>query len=119
MVNRDSKVVCTGNQTKESIILHSKEYPHLVNFVKYFDEIANVRQKKGFHHLPSYQSDVKKVLQDLMQNVVLVYDPNRKLHCQIFVIDINPFVNSFKKLPIMVHRHKPTLPFFRLRNMQN
>ena len=25
MVNRDRKVVCTGNQTKESIILHIKE----------------------------------------------------------------------------------------------
>lgn len=48
MVNRDSKVVCTGNQTKESIILHSKEYPHLVNLVKHFDEIAYVRQKKSF-----------------------------------------------------------------------
>ena len=118
MVNRDSKVVCTRNQMKERIILHSKVYPHLVNFVKHFDEIANIRQKKGFHHLPSYQSDVKKVLQDLMQNDILVYDPNRKRHCQKFVIDRNPFVNSFKKLPIMIHRYKPTLPFCRLRNMQ-
>ena len=118
MVNRDSKVVCTRNQMKERIILHSKVYPHIVNFVKHFDEIANIRQKKGFHHLPSYQSDVKKVLQDLMQNDILVYDPNRKRHCQKFVIDRNPFVNSFKKLPIMIHRYKPTLPFCRLRNMQ-
>ncbi|XP_048770593.2 uncharacterized protein LOC125676812 [Ostrea edulis] len=117
MVNRDSKVACTGNQTKDSIILHSKEYPHLVNFVKHLDEIANVRQKKGFHHLPSYQSDVKKVLQDLMQNDILVYDPNRKLHCKKFVIDRNPFDNAFTKLPIMIHRHKPTLPFCRLRNL--
>ncbi|XP_062586325.1 uncharacterized protein LOC134247949 [Saccostrea cucullata] len=116
MLNRDSKVICTGNQTKDSIILHSKEYPHLVEFVKHFDEIANVREKKGFHHLPSYQSDVKKVLQDLMQNDILAYDPNRKLHCQKFVIDRNPFVNSFKKLPLMIYRHRPTSPFCRLRN---
>lgn len=118
MVNRDSKVACTGNQTKESIILHSKEYPHLVNFVKHFDEIASVRQKKGFHHLPSYQSDVQKVLQDLMQNDILVYDPNRTFHCQKLIIDRNPYVNCFTKLPIMIHRHKPNLPYCRLRNMQ-
>lgn len=118
MVNRDSKVACTGNQTKESIILHSKEYPHLVNFVKHFDEIASVRQKKGFHHLPSYQSDVQKVLQDLMQNDILVYDPNRTFRCQKLIIDRNPYVNCFTKLPIMIHRHKPNLPYCRLRNMQ-
>lgn len=115
MVNRDSKVVYTGNQTKESIILHSKEYPHLVNFVKHFDEIANVRQKKGFHHLPSYQSEKKSCKTYCKMKFLCMTQTG---NCQKFVIDRNSFVNSFKKLPLMIHRHKPTLPFCRLRNMQ-
>lgn len=82
MLNRDSKVACSGYQTKESIILHSKAYPNLINFVKHFDEISCIRERKGFHHLPSYQTDVEKVLKDLMENNVLVYNPQRKLHCQ-------------------------------------
>ncbi|VDI19247.1 Hypothetical predicted protein [Mytilus galloprovincialis] len=30
MLNRDSKDIVTGHQTKESIIAHSKQYPHLI-----------------------------------------------------------------------------------------
>ena len=61
MLNRDSKVACSGHQTKESIIKHSQEYPILINFVKHYDVINRCRVRKGFHHLPSYLGDVKKV----------------------------------------------------------
>lgn len=116
MLNRDSKVACSGYQTKESIILHSKAYPNLINFVKHFDEISCIRERKGFHHLPSYQTDVEKVLKDLMENNVLVYNPQRKLHCQKLSTDRNPHSNSFFRLSSMIHRHRTNLPFGRLRN---
>jgi hypothetical protein len=51
----------SGHQTKESIIKHSQEYPILINFVKHYDAINRCRIRKGFHHLPSYLGDVKKV----------------------------------------------------------
>lgn len=116
MLNRDSKVVYSGYQTKESIILHSKSYPILFNFVKHFDEISCIRERKGFHHLSSYQTDVSRVLKDLMENNVLVYNPQRKLHCQKLSTNRNPYSNSFFRLSSMIHRHRPNLPFGRLRN---
>jgi hypothetical protein len=61
MLTRDSKVACSGHQTKESIIKHSQEYPILINFVKHYDVINRCRVRKWFHHLPSYLGDVKKV----------------------------------------------------------
>lgn len=116
MLNRDSKVVCCGYQTKESIILHSKEYPNLINFAKHFDKISCIRERKGFHHLLPYQTYVEQVLNDLMENNVLVYNPQRKLHCQKLSTDSNPYSNSFFRLSSMIHRHRPNLPFGRLRN---
>jgi len=61
MLNRDTKVACSGHQTKESILKHSKEYPHLVNLANHFDAITHLTGRKGFHHLPSYQNDVKQL----------------------------------------------------------
>lgn len=61
MLNRDTKVACSGHQTVDSIVAHSREYPHIVNMTKHFNEIRGVTQNKRFHHLPSYKQDVMKV----------------------------------------------------------
>ena len=66
MLNRDSKIACKGHQTKESILKHSKEYPILVEMTKHVEKISNTRVRKGFHHLPSYETDVQIVLKDLL-----------------------------------------------------
>lgn len=116
MLDRDSKVACSGYQTRYIIILHSKEYPNLINFVKHFDQISCIRERKGFHYLPSYQTDVEKVLKDLMENNVLVYNPQRKLHCQKLSTDRNPYSNSFLRLSSMIHRHRLNPPLSGLRN---
>lgn len=50
MLNRDSKEIVKGHQTKTSIISHSKEFPHLINFTNQFDIIS--------------QSDVNFLLKD-------------------------------------------------------
>ncbi|VDI37139.1 Hypothetical predicted protein, partial [Mytilus galloprovincialis] len=60
MLNRDSKVACSGHQTVESIIAHSKEYPIVIDITKHFDAITEIHQRKGFHHLPSYKEAVLK-----------------------------------------------------------
>ena len=54
MLNRDSKNITSGHQTKESIIAHSKHFPHLISYVKHYDHILEIRGRKGFHRLPSY-----------------------------------------------------------------
>lgn len=61
MLNRDSKDIVTGHQTKESIVAHSKQYPHLINYIKHFDIISDIRYRKGFHNIPEYKADVMKV----------------------------------------------------------
>ncbi|CAC5414675.1 unnamed protein product [Mytilus coruscus] len=82
MLNRDTKVTCSGHQTKKSILKHSKEYPHLVNFASHFDNITNLTGKKGFHHLPSYQADVQTIAKDLLQENVLTYKTSRIIKCK-------------------------------------
>lgn len=67
MLNRDSKVDCSGHQTEDSIVQDSKEYPHIINIAKQYDVISDIKIKKGFHHLPSYREDFRKVLTDLMR----------------------------------------------------
>ena len=67
MLNRDCKDIVTGHQTKESIIAHSKQYPHLINYIKHFDAMSDVRQRKGFQKLPSYKADVMKVAKELLR----------------------------------------------------
>lgn len=39
----------------------------LVNFVNHHDSICGVTQRKGFHHLPFYLEDVKKVALELAE----------------------------------------------------
>lgn len=116
MLNRDTKVTCSAHQTKESILQHSKEYPHLVNFVHHFDNITHLKGKKGFHHIPTYQADVQKITKDLMQENVLSYKTGRTMQCQDLIKDRNPFDSAYFGLRTMIHRHQPTVPYHRLRN---
>lgn len=116
MLNRDSKDIVTGHQTKESIIAHSKQYPHLINYIKHFDVMSDVRQRKGFHKLPSYKADVMKVAKELLDVKALDYTKKRTLICKELCTDRNPFENSYKGLATFIHRHKPMIPFSRLRN---
>lgn len=116
MLNRDSKVACSGHQTEDSIVQHSKEYPHIVNIAKHYDVISDIKGKKGFHHLPSYKQDVRKVLKDLQEINILEHTPKRLLKCKGLTTERNPFNNAYQGLSAMIHRHRPSFPFRRLRN---
>lgn len=114
MLNRDSKTACSGHQTKESIINHSKQYPLLINLTEYFDEISELRKRKGFHHLPSYTSDVHSIVKDLLQ--LDIFKKSTYLKFKGFKVDRNPFDNCVTGLSNMIQRHTPKVPFHRLRN---
>lgn len=116
MLNRDSKDIVTGHQTKDSIISHSKQYPHLINYAKHFDAISDIRKRKGFHKLPNYKTDVKKTMKELMEIEALTFTPGRTLVCKEVCRGRDPFSQAYKKLPTLIHRHKPKFPFRRLRN---
>lgn len=116
MLNRDSKVVATGHQTKESILQNSKDYPHLVNVKDHFEDITGIRTRKGFHHLPSYSSDVLKVLKELMDQDVLTQNNTRNLQCKSLVPNRNLFSSAYKGLSTLIHRHMPYTPIRRLRD---
>lgn len=118
MLNRDSKVACSGHNTKESIINHSKGYPHIINITKHFDTVCEIRKRKGFHHLPSYHEDVHKVVKDLLQLDVLTYTPERTLSSKRLSVSRNPFDDCFVGLSKLIYRHKPTKPYQRLRDRQ-
>ena len=116
MLNRDSKVVATGHQTKKSILQNSKDYPHLVNIKDHFEDINGVRKRKGFHHLPSYRNDVLKVLTDLTEQGVLKQTSDRKLQCKVLKPNRELFSSAYKGLGTLIHRHRPYTPFRRLRD---
>ncbi|XP_069113384.1 LOW QUALITY PROTEIN: uncharacterized protein [Argopecten irradians] len=116
MLNRDSKIACSGHQTKNSILQHSKEYPHLINFSHYFEDITQIKKRKGFHHLPPYKTDVQKILKDFAEQDVLTEKPNRHLQCKDLVAERNPFNSAFRGLSTMIHRHQPVVPYHRLRD---
>ncbi|XP_056008253.1 uncharacterized protein LOC125657360 isoform X2 [Ostrea edulis] len=118
LVNRDTKNTCSGFQTKESIIAHSKQFPLLIKAVKNLDMINDVHRRKGFHNIPSYKSDVRKIVQDLFDIDGFSQHKGRKLKCRELVQKSNPFADSYKQLVNMIYRHKPLLPFRRLRNKQ-
>ena len=118
ILNREIKNASTGFQTQESIIKHSKDFPFLINNIRHFDEICNIRERKGFHHKPSYQEDVKIVTNELISLNALEEQPGRQFHCRKLAQNRNPFDSSFQNLPLMILRHKPTLCFRRLRNRQ-
>lgn len=116
ILNRDTKDACSGHQTKESIIRHSKEFPHLIEAVKHVDQICCVHTRKGFHKLPSYKADVFKVTTDLLSIDAFTEHKGRNLTCRTIVQQENPYFDSHKQLATMIHRHKPVLPFRRLRD---
>jgi hypothetical protein len=116
LMNRDSKIVCSGFQTKESILLHSKEFPLLIKSVKHFDSISDISGRKGFHHLPSYQEDINKVVKDLQDIDALSIKCGRKLKNRTLMTDRNIFRNSVSGLSILIHRHQPEVPYHRLRD---
>ena len=116
MLNRDSKNITSGHQTKESIIAHSKHFPHLINYVKHYDHISEIRGRKGFHRLPAYKIDVEKVAKELLEIRCFDYQPNRKLKCRDISVDNDIYQNAVKGLSTMIYRHKPQTPFSRLRN---
>jgi hypothetical protein len=113
MLNRDSKLSCTGYKTKKSIINHSREYPLLTKAVKHVEQISNIRKSKGFHHVPEYKNDVRKILKDLQQLNVL---HDQTIKCSIKNVDKNPYNNSATGLVTMIHRHRPACPYRRLRD---
>jgi len=118
LLNRDSKNTCSGFQTKESILLHSKEFPHLINFVKHFDSFCNVSTRKGFHHLPSYAEDITKIMTELININAFTLAKGRKLKTKSLFVNKYIFDDCFHGFGILVHRHKPIVAFHRLRNKQ-
>lgn len=117
LLNRDSKIACSDFQTKESILYHSKEFPMVVNFVKHHDSICNVTQRKGFHHLPSYLEDVKKVAVELAEMKAIKHVNGRKLKCKTLTnTGKDIFDKCFQHLGTMIFRHKPLYAYHRLRN---
>ena len=116
MLNRDSKIACSGHKTKDSIISHSKEYPHLINFISHFDSITEVKARKGFHHIPNYKEDVLKVVRDLKLANVLTHTPSRSFKCLKLVAERNPFQDAYPGLSTLIHRHQPRKPFIRQRD---
>ena len=113
MLNRDSKLSCSGYKTKDSIIEHSREYPILSQAVKYVDEISEFRKSKGFHHLPSYKDDVHKVAKDLFKLEVF-QNQTRKVKCKN--VCRNPYSNTISGLATLIHRHRSLTPYRRLKD---
>lgn len=116
LLNRDSKIVCSGYQTKDSILRHSKEFPHIVNFVKHYDTFCGVTTKKGIHNFPSYEQDVKKIVKELEDMNAFLHVEGRKLKCKTLCTNKNIFNDCFKGFATLVHRHTPLVAFHRLRN---
>lgn len=107
MLNRDSKIVASGHQTNDSILLNSKNYPHLVNIKDHFEEVTGIRKRKGFHHLPLCKTDVLKVVNELTDQNVLTVNIHQKLECKSRSRSFSP---AYKGLCTMIHRHKPFAP---------
>ena len=118
LLNRDSKYACSGFQTKESIVAHSKEFPHIINCTKHFDMICDVTERKGFHTVPSYLEDVKKVFNELNEINAFTEFQGRKLKCESIEHDQKIFDDCFHGLSTLIVRHKPLVSFHRLRNKQ-
>jgi hypothetical protein len=116
ILNRDSKATCSGFQTKESIIAHSKKFPHLINAAKHFDHMCGITSRKGFHHLPSYKEDVKKVVKELFDINAFSTIDGRKIGSRSLYCNSSIYDESFHGLSTMIFRHKPTVLYHRLRN---
>lgn len=87
MLQRDSKELLKGHQTKTSIKFHSKEFPHLINFWK------------GFHCLPEYNADVRKVMTKFKDIEALELKTSQKLNCKGLASNRDPFHETYHNLP--------------------
>lgn len=47
---------------------------------------------------------------------ILEHTPKRSLKCKGLTTERNPFNNAYQGLSAMIHRHRPSFPFRRLRN---
>lgn len=115
-INRVIKCASPGHQTKESLIKHSKDFPFLVESVPHFDDMGDVRGRKDFHYVPSYREDLKIVINELIPIQAFEKQPGRQFHCRKLSQNRNPVFSSFRNFPLMVLRHKPSLPFRRMCN---
>ncbi|XP_021342789.1 uncharacterized protein LOC110443113 [Mizuhopecten yessoensis] len=116
LLNRESKDMLSGFQTKESILAHSKEFPHIINYVQHYDDFCAVSKRKGFHHLPSYSEDVRKVAVELADTGAFSCERGRQLRCKALSADERFYDSSFRGLGTLIHRHKPIVAYHRLRN---
>ena len=89
-----------------SIIAHSREFPHLIESKKHVDQMCDVQ-------------DVKKVASELIKIDTFNETSVRTLVCREIVSSRNPFESCYTNFPTLIHRHKPILPFRRLRNKKN
>lgn len=116
LLNRDSKIACSGFQTKESIIAHSKEFPHIINLTKHFDVICEVTGRKGFHTVASYLKDVQKIFKELEEIIAFSVVEGRNLKCDVLHNDQKIHDDGFNGLSTLIVRHKPAVAYHRLRN---
>lgn len=116
LLNRDSKIACSGFQTKQSIIAHSKEFPHIIKSTKHFDAICEVTGRKGCHTVPSYFEDVQKVVKELVEINAFSVVEGRKLKCRFLQNNQKIYDDCLKGLSTLIVRHKPAVAYHRLRN---
>lgn len=116
IINHNNKNIISNHQTKKNIIKHSKQFPHLINYIKNFNIISKIKNQKKFHKLPNYKINISKITKKLLKIKYLKYQPKKQLHYQNLSINKNPYSNSIKKLPIIIHKHKPSTPFNHLHN---
>lgn len=111
MWNRDIKDIVTGHQTKDSTPSHQ--------LYETFCLYKSYKKKKGFHKLPNYKTDVHKIMKELAEIDALTFTLHRTLVCKEMCFGRDPFSQAYKKLPTLMHRHKPKFPFGRLRNKRH
>ena len=80
--------------------------------------ICDVTERKGFHTVPSYLEDVKKVFNELNEIDAFTEFQGRKLKCESIEHDQKIFDDCFHGLSTLIVRHKPLVSFHRLRNKQ-
>lgn len=69
--------------------------------------ISNTRVRKGFHHLPSYETNVQIVLKDLLgRNAV----ESEEIKSKVLTAERNPFDKSASQLSTMIQRLSPASP---------
>lgn len=67
-----------------------------MNIKDHFEEVTGIRKRKGFHHLPSYETDVLKVGNELTDQSVLTVNNQRRLQCRTLNPDRDLFSPAYK-----------------------